>query len=83
MANHFPVILFYKYASVADPKEFAAAQRALCEALDLKGRILIAEEGINGTLAGSAAAKMMSFYIARPRFGGSLRDSDRFRIRKA
>jgi len=56
MVPDFPVILFYKYASVADPKEFAAAQRALCEALDLKGRILIAEEGINGTLAGSAAA---------------------------
>jgi len=30
-------------------------QRAYCEALDLKGRIIIAEEGINGTLEGTKA----------------------------
>src|SRR5947208_14918426 len=52
----FPLILFYKYVRVADPTQFATAQRALCAALHLKGRILIAEEGINGTLAGPAEA---------------------------
>ena len=56
MSPDFPVILFYKYVRVENPAEFAAAQRALCEALCLKGRILIAEEGINGTLAGRAEA---------------------------
>ena len=52
MSAAFPVILFYKYTVIADPEGFAAAQRAQCSALGLKGRILIATEGINGTLAG-------------------------------
>lgn len=52
MTELFPVILFYKYVPLEDPHEFAAAQRALCSALGLKGRILLAKEGINGTLAG-------------------------------
>lgn len=46
------VILYYKYAAVADPKGLLERQRALCERLGLKGRILVAEEGINGTLEG-------------------------------
>ena len=52
----WPVILFYKYVPIAKPAEFAEAQRALCRSLALKGRILIAEEGINGTLAGPDVA---------------------------
>lgn len=50
----WPVILFYKYVAIADPTAFAEQQRALCSTLRLKGRILIATEGINGTLAGPA-----------------------------
>lgn len=49
----YPVILFYKYVELLDADIFAASQRALCESLDLKGRVLIAAEGINGTLAGT------------------------------
>ena len=56
MAETCPVILFYKYIPIADPAAFASAQRALCSSLGLKGRVLIASEGINGTLAGSTAA---------------------------
>ncbi|HWM24352.1 MAG TPA: rhodanese-related sulfurtransferase [Chthoniobacterales bacterium] len=48
----YPVILFYKYVAITDAESFAAEQRRLCESLRLKGRILIAAEGINGTLAG-------------------------------
>ena len=48
----YPVILFYKYVEILDAEVFAASQRALCESLQLKGRVLIASEGINGTLAG-------------------------------
>ncbi|MGI8480526.1 MAG: rhodanese-related sulfurtransferase [Chthoniobacterales bacterium] len=58
----FPVILFYKYVRVANPHAFAKTQRALCSALALKGRILIAIEGINGTLAGPRSA--IDQYIA-------------------
>jgi UPF0176 protein len=49
-----PVILFYKYVEIRDAEVFAAAHRALCHSLELKGRVLIATEGINGTLAGPA-----------------------------
>jgi UPF0176 protein len=52
----YPVILFYKYVSISAPDTFAASQRALCCELGLKGRVLIAAEGINGTLAGSEVA---------------------------
>jgi UPF0176 protein len=50
----YPVILFYKYVDILDAQIFARQQRTLCESLGLKGRILIAAEGINGTLAGPA-----------------------------
>ncbi len=52
----WPVILFYKYVPLADAETFTAEQRALCQSLGLKGRVLIAAEGINGTLAGPAEA---------------------------
>jgi UPF0176 protein len=52
MSHPFPVILFYKYVEIADPAGFATGQREACSSLGLKGRILIAAEGINGTLAG-------------------------------
>lgn len=45
-------ILYYKFAPVADPEAVKLWQRALCEKLSLKGRILISDHGINGTLGG-------------------------------
>lgn len=70
MTAAFPVILFYKYVPIADPEGFAAAQRELCASLGLKGRILIAAEGINGTLAGPRAG--VEEYVA------ALRADERF-----
>lgn len=52
----FVVILFYKFTHISDPKAFAQAQRAECEKLGLTGRMLIAEEGINGTFEGTREA---------------------------
>jgi UPF0176 protein len=59
----WPVVLFYKYAPIAEPGRFTAEQRELCVSLGLRGRVLIATEGINGTLAGPADA--IHEYIAR------------------
>ncbi len=50
------ILLYYKYASIRNTEKFAAEQRALCDKLGLKGRIIVAEEGINGTLEGTASA---------------------------
>jgi UPF0176 protein len=67
---NYPVILFYKYVEITDADIFSGRQRALCESLDLKGRILIASEGINGTLAGSAenVNRYLAVLRADPRF---------------
>ncbi len=50
----FVVVLYYKYTQLDDPKEVMNCQRTICEKLNLKGRILIAHEGINGTVEGRA-----------------------------
>lgn len=47
------VLLFYKFAPIADTESLRLWQRTLAESLNLKGRILIAEHGINGTLGGT------------------------------
>jgi UPF0176 protein len=45
---------FYKFVTLADPSAVAARLRELCHAL--QGSILVATEGVNGMVAGSAAA---------------------------
>lgn len=48
-------ILFYKYVFIGSQEsleDFQARHLALCKKLNLKGRVLIAEEGINGNLTG-------------------------------
>ncbi len=49
------VVLFYKYTFIENPEELAAGQKELCQKLGLKGRVIIATEGINGTLEGKDA----------------------------
>lgn len=46
------ILLYYKFVPLADPEAVRLWQRALCEKLNLKGRILIANHGINGTVGG-------------------------------
>ncbi len=46
------IILYYKFVPVADPVTAMHWQRELCMRLNLKGRIIIADHGINGTLGG-------------------------------
>jgi UPF0176 protein len=47
------IILFYKYIDIENVQEIAKWQRELCTKLELKGRIVLAQEGINGTLGGN------------------------------
>ncbi|HYC79506.1 MAG TPA: rhodanese-related sulfurtransferase [Candidatus Binatia bacterium] len=54
--NQQIVLLYYKYVDIARPKDIMIQQRAFCSQLGLKGRILIAREGINGTVEGTAQA---------------------------
>ena len=50
------ILLYYKYAHVPNPSETVKEQKKLCDELGLTGRILIAHEGINGTVGGSFEA---------------------------
>jgi UPF0176 protein len=46
------IILYYKFVPITDPEAVRLWQRTLCEKLNLRGRILISQHGINGTLGG-------------------------------
>ncbi|MDZ4306489.1 rhodanese-related sulfurtransferase [Allopontixanthobacter sp.] len=50
------VAALYKFAPVEDVKGRRAALAALCDEKAIRGTILIAREGLNGTIAGSDAA---------------------------
>lgn len=46
------IILYYKFVPLADPAMTVRWQRELCLRLNLKGRVIISQHGINGTLGG-------------------------------
>ncbi len=48
----YTVILYYKICRISSPRSEVATHKALCKQLGLKGRVLINEAGINGTLGG-------------------------------
>ncbi len=49
------VLLFYKYVAIEDPVALMHEMRGAAKAHHLLGRILVAEEGINGTVEGTPA----------------------------
>ncbi len=49
------VLLYYKFVQVDDPEAERAQQLAWGTELGLRGRVIIAHEGINGTLSGMTA----------------------------
>jgi UPF0176 protein len=46
------ILLYYKFAPLSDPESVRLWQKTLCEKLNLKGRILLSEHGLNGTVGG-------------------------------
>ena len=68
------VAAFYQFAKLPDFRELREPLRAICADLELKGSVLLAHEGINGTLAGSAeaVAAMIEQLRRGDLFGGRL-----------
>jgi UPF0176 protein len=68
------VAAFYQFASLPDFRELREPLRALCADLALRGSVLLAHEGINGTIAGAPEA--IDQFVAALRhgelFGGRL-----------
>ena len=63
--NDYRILLFYKYVQVPDAEAFTAEHLQFCKELGIKGRILIADQGINGTLSGTV--EQTDAYIAAMR----------------
>lgn len=65
------ILLFYKYVQINDPEAVRTWQLELCKKLGLKGRIIIAHEGINATVEGDVEAtkEYELAHNAHPLFG--------------
>lgn len=70
MVMTYQTLLYYCYTPVADAEQFAADHLKFCKSLGLKGRIIVADEGLNGTVSGTAEAcrTYMDTLHAEPRF---------------
>ena len=53
MTQDYRVLLYYQYVPIENGETFAQKHLADCKELGLKGRILVADEGINGTVSGT------------------------------
>lgn len=51
----YNILLYYCYTRIEDPNQFREAHHFYCLELGLRGRIIIAPEGINGTVSGLQA----------------------------
>ncbi|WP_205620291.1 rhodanese-related sulfurtransferase [Alteribacter aurantiacus] len=68
--SNYRVLLYYKYVDIKNGEEFTQEHLKFCKELGLKGRILIADEGINGTCSGTIEQtdRYMEKMKADPRF---------------
>ena len=65
------VAALYQFVALPDFRDLREPLRALCDGLAIKGTLLLAAEGINGTVAGEASA--IDALITEPREGGRQR----------
>src|SRR5699024_12443067 len=69
-SKNYQVLLYYNYAHIEDPETFAEEHLQFCNDQELKGRIIVANEGINGTVSGTVekTTKYMEYMHNDPRF---------------
>jgi UPF0176 protein len=68
--KEYQIVLFYKYIHITDTEVVAEAHKKICLELDLKGRCIIANEGINATFEGTKnnIDKYIKWFEKDPRF---------------
>ena len=66
----YQVLLYYCYTPLDNPEQFREEHHRFCLKLNLRGRIIVATEGLNGTVSGTAesCARYMAAVKADPRF---------------
>jgi UPF0176 protein len=70
MSEKMRVLLYYKYVPINDPESFKDEHLKFCKDLGLLGRIIVAPEGINGTVSGTYEQTQiyMDHFKEDPRF---------------
>ncbi|UNK16562.1 rhodanese-related sulfurtransferase [Paenibacillus sp. N3/727] len=66
----YQILLYYKFVHISDPEAFKSEHLQYCKDLELKGRILVSSEGINGTVSGTVeqTEQYMRDMISNPLF---------------
>jgi UPF0176 protein len=52
----YQILLYYIYSPISNPEWFAQEHLKFCNSLGLKGRVIVAAEGLNGTVSGTIDA---------------------------
>jgi len=70
----FTVAALYRFVSLPDVRDLREPLRSACERLRIRGSLLLAPEGVNGTVAGDAdaVAALIDELRHGPMFGGRL-----------
>jgi UPF0176 protein len=74
MTQDYRVLLYYQYVPIEDGENFAKKHLSECKSLGLKGRILVADEGINGTVSGTVEQTNAYMELMKndPRFSSTI-----------
>ena len=69
----YQAVAFYKYVQIEEPEVFAVRHLKYCKRLGITGRILVADEGINGQFSGTKeqCEQYIADLIANPLFAGT------------
>ncbi len=51
--NGINILLFYKFVEISDAEDFRERHLEFCKRLGIKGKVLVATEGINGSISGT------------------------------
>lgn len=66
----YSILLYYCYAKIDQPEEYREEHHLFCVENNIRGRIIISDEGLNGTVSGliEDCEKYMAYIQADPRF---------------
>lgn len=68
--KNFNILLYYCYAAIENPEIYLEEHHLFCIQNNIKGRIIISDEGLNGTVSGLTqdCEKYMAYIHSDPRF---------------
>jgi len=71
--SNYQTLLYYCYTTIENAEQFAADHLQFCKSIGLTGRIIVADEGLNGTVSGTrqACKTYMDAVLSDSRFAGT------------